>query len=174
MRNGTIFLTGGGTMNDDSADRARLKTKVVDMFKYNPVVIMPDIINYGKSDPNLLADQIEAFNLHEKLTLLLQDQGSIDFAKKHFTTANVMYVPDTTWMIGPTFPNSQPYIDILLLFRRDTKEHNRTAISSHYLARLKNKVYTLKLGIFLLRDTRYTRTARDSFGITIREYSRID
>jgi exopolysaccharide biosynthesis predicted pyruvyltransferase EpsI len=130
MLNGTIFLTGGGTMNEESSSRMTLKTNVAKTFKKNPVVLLPDIITLSENS-NLLAEQIAAFSEHSNVTILLQDQGSIDFAAEQYRNVRVMYVPDMIWMIGTLLPNYQPVIDVILLFRRDSEGTlSNSAISS--------------------------------------------
>lgn len=95
--------------------------KVLNEIPSNRVIFLPQSIHY-REDKYAFQDR-ESFEKHDKLTLLLRDNPSLQFARVNFPNTESIFVPDMAFMIGPQNPASDPMFDIMFLLRTDTEKN---------------------------------------------------
>ncbi len=87
----------------------------------NRVIFLPQSIHY-RDDKYVVQDR-QAFEKHNKLTLLLRDNPSLQFAQSNFPNTESVFVPDMAFMIGSLPPANDPVVDIMFLLRTDTEKN---------------------------------------------------
>jgi pyruvyl transferase EpsO len=117
IEGGTIFLHGGGNFGDLYPATDNYRWKVLLAFRTYEIVMMPQSIYYV--DDKRISMARANYNSHVKLTMMLRDYDSYDYARANFKKGNPIFAPDSAFMIGPSLPNIEPVVDILLLLRRD-------------------------------------------------------
>lgn len=118
--NVTLLLHGGGNFGDWWRENADFRLKVLNELPKNRVIFLPQSIHYRED--KYIAQDREAFEKHDKLTLLLRDCPSLQFARANFPHTESLFVPDMAFMIGPLAPASDPMFDIMFLLRTDTEK----------------------------------------------------
>mmetsp|Transcript_30410 Transcript_30410/g.49163 ORF Transcript_30410/g.49163 Transcript_30410/m.49163 type:complete len:698 (-) Transcript_30410:489-2582(-) len=104
-KDGIIFLHGGGNFRN-VPNKPRLgyyqtfRHKVIQRFPNNPIVFLPQTINFESKFPEVLEEAKAVINSHSNLTLLFRDEISLAFAQMHFTNARSILCPDMAFMIG--------------------------------------------------------------------------
>jgi pyruvyl transferase EpsO len=117
IEGGTIFLHGGGNFGDLYPATDNYRWKVLLAFRTYEIVMMPQSIYYV--DDKRISMARANYNSHVKLTMMLRDYDSYDYARANFKKGNPIFAPDSAFMIGPSLPNIEPVVDILFLLRRD-------------------------------------------------------
>ncbi|KAJ3077009.1 hypothetical protein HK102_005301, partial [Quaeritorhiza haematococci] len=102
----TIFSHGGGNIrNMPGKDRLGFfqffRHKLVESFPNNPIVIMPQSINFEEKAPNALKESVQVWGGHGNLTVLVRDKVSEAFARRYFGRARTVLSLDMAFMIGP-------------------------------------------------------------------------
>jgi len=102
---GIIFLHGGGNFRN-VPNKPKLgyyqtfRHKVIQEFPNNPIVFLPQTINFEERFPQVLEDAKHVISSHKNLTLLFRDTISLAFAQKHFPNTPSILCPDMAFMIG--------------------------------------------------------------------------
>jgi len=124
-----LLLHGGGNFGDWWRENADFRLKVVEEMPNNRVIFLPQSIHY-RDDKYVVQDR-QAFEKHNKLTLLLRDNPSLQFAKENFPNTESIFVPDMAFMIGSLPAAEEPLVDIIFLLRTDTEKNiNDTHLDS--------------------------------------------
>lgn len=117
MPEGPIFVHGGGNFGDIWVAHQDFRERLLDRWKDRTVVQFPQSIHYG--DPARIAATARAIDRHGRFVLLVRDQESLHFARKHFD-CEVRLCPDMAFCIGPIA--APPTTLALLAMLREDKE----------------------------------------------------
>lgn len=103
---GIIFSHGGGNIrNVPGVDAVgyfqTFRMSLVKAFPKNRIVILPQSINFEGFAVKSLEAAKKVFNSHKFLTILVRDEYSLQFARKHFPHAVSRLSLDMAFMIGP-------------------------------------------------------------------------
>lgn len=94
--NDVVFLQGGGNMGNRYEGAEHFRTKVVENFKNNKIIVMPVTIFFD--EPYNTNTQLELsstiYNAHKDLTILLRDEKSFEFSKTYFNSIKSISIPD--------------------------------------------------------------------------------
>lgn len=114
---GPVFVHGGGNFGDIWVAHQDFRERMLARWKDRTVVQFPQSIHYG--DPARIEATARAIAAHGKFVLLVRDQESLYFARKHFD-CEVRLCPDMAFCIGPIAP--PPATLALLAMLREDKE----------------------------------------------------
>lgn len=92
-----IFLQGGGNFGDLYREEQNLRLKVIQTYKDNPIVILPQSVWY--TDAQLLNEDSEIMSLHPNLTICARDRKSYDFLKLNFSKNKIKLLPDMAFFL---------------------------------------------------------------------------
>lgn len=118
---GTILLHGGGNFGTLWPAHQELRIAMMERFPGRPIVQMPQSIFFD--DPAAVADCARAIERHGRFTLLVRDEPSLGFARRHFPCETLL-VPDMAFAIGP-LQRLRPAADIFCLMRTDHEQAGR-------------------------------------------------
>lgn len=94
---GAILLHGGGNFGDLWRDHNAFRELVIQDFLDVPIIQLPQTIHFSSTDA--LDRSKRVLNSHRQLTLLLRDNASLVFARKHFDAVSAL-CPDMAFSIG--------------------------------------------------------------------------
>lgn len=115
---GPIFIHGGGNFGDIWPGRQDFKDRVIDRFRDRRIVQFPQSIHFNSI---ARAEQTaRVIDRHPDFTLVVRDEDSRDFARRHFQCA-VRLCPDMAFAIGPVAarPAEMP---VLAMLREDREK----------------------------------------------------
>jgi pyruvyl transferase EpsO len=113
---GVILLQGGGNLGDLWPAAQRLREEVITAFPDHPIVQLPQTIHF--EDVASLARVRAIFNRHPRLTLLLRDRRSLEFARTEFAATSLL-CPDMALSLGPLGRRRRAATDVVCLLRSD-------------------------------------------------------
>jgi exopolysaccharide biosynthesis predicted pyruvyltransferase EpsI len=119
QNNPVILLNGGGYFGSLWPELHAFRLKVLRDFPGVPVIQFAQSIHF--EDNFILDETAKAIRAHGKYTLLVRDQPSFDFAKKHFD-CNVQLCPDMAFFIGGISSEVPPQFDRFILSRTDSEK----------------------------------------------------
>lgn len=113
---GPIVINGGGNFGDIWRNHQDFREAILEKFKDRLVVQMPQSIKfYEESATARCASVIAA---HPNFHLLVRDQQSLEFAKRHFACPSEL-APDSAFALGTLNRPAAPRHDIFMLLRTD-------------------------------------------------------
>lgn len=115
---GPIFIHGGGNFGDIWIGHQEFREKILELFPGRQVVQFPQSIHYGNMDRVEKTKQV--IGRHGKFSLLLRDEESFDFARKHFDCEAIL-CPDMAFCIGEV-KASDPEFSVLAMLREDKEQ----------------------------------------------------
>jgi exopolysaccharide biosynthesis predicted pyruvyltransferase EpsI len=118
---GPIFLRGGGNFGDLWPSHQQFRVALLGRFPDRLVIQLPQSIQFESAE--LLDVTKRAIGAHRNFILLVRDQSSLDFARKHFDCRSHL-CPDMAFVNGPLKPIGMPTFPILAMLRED-KEKSR-------------------------------------------------
>lgn len=95
--NGIILIQGGGNFGDLWEHHQRLRETIILDFPHNPIIQLPQSIHFEKEESLQRAREI--YKRHSKLTLILRDKKSYEFAQKEFNNA-ILLCPDMAFYLN--------------------------------------------------------------------------
>ncbi|KAI9365964.1 polysaccharide pyruvyl transferase, partial [Zopfochytrium polystomum] len=95
-----ILFHGGGNFGDLYWTHQELRNSVVNGFPQIRIVSFPQTVHFSSSSSPALAKVIEAYRLHNHLTIVARDVQSFNFLAKHLGTHQIRLAPDVAFMIG--------------------------------------------------------------------------
>lgn len=124
---GPIFIHGGGNFGDIWGAHQDFRERVLERFPDRAVIQFPQSIHYRSS--GRIEQSARAIGRHRNFTLLVRDEESKIFAKKHFDCA-VHLCPDMAFAIGPMEP-APPIFPVLAMLRADREKAGDADLSAH-------------------------------------------
>lgn len=115
-RSAPIFLHGGGNIGDLWPTHQAFRERVLADAADRRVVILTQSIQFRSADA--LERARRAFNGHPRLTLLVRDASSFEFARSHFECASEL-CPDFALALDLHRPAGGPRSDVFWLLRGD-------------------------------------------------------
>ncbi len=82
-----IFLHGGGNLGNKYLTEENVRRVVIDTFKNNKIVILPQTIHFDNDEE--LNKSKEIYNRHNNLILFTRGEKSLEFAKKNFPKVKI-------------------------------------------------------------------------------------
>ena len=116
-----IFITGGGNIGNEYLEPEERRRQIMELFPDNQIYSLPQTVFFNKKKSNYeveLARSQEVYNKHKKLNVLVRDQVSYDFMKKHFN-CNVILTPDMVMYSDFTNPHKRRENKIILNLRHE-------------------------------------------------------
>lgn len=92
-----ILLHGGGNFGDVWRLNQNFRNRIIEKFKKNRIIIFPQTIHY--QNPNFILEDAKIFESHPDLTICARDEVSYRFAKKHFSSCNIVMLPDMAFFL---------------------------------------------------------------------------
>lgn len=111
-----VLLHGGGNFGDLYPSHHAIREAVFRDLKGRPVVQLPQSINFG--DEEGLERTRRLIAEHGEVTLLLRDEASEEFARRHFD-ARVLLAPDSAFALGPLTRPGPPSTPLAIQARTD-------------------------------------------------------
>lgn len=115
---GIILLTGGGNFGDLFHGDHALRELVIGDFPHVPILQLPQTIHFQSADS--LEHTKRVISKHRDLTLLLRDNQSLAFARRHFD-AQAVLSPDMALWLGPMQRPTRAVRKQLWLWRNDVE-----------------------------------------------------
>ena len=130
---GTILLSGGGNFGDLWEQNQTFRERVILDFPGNPIIQLPQSICF--QDGTALKRAQQRLNSHSRLTLLLRNRQSLDFARNEFRAPSLL-CPDMAFCLGPLHRPAAVTDRIVLLARMDKESATPTWPASPGIERL--------------------------------------
>ncbi|WP_326533348.1 polysaccharide pyruvyl transferase family protein [Pseudorhodoferax sp.] len=118
MPEGPVFIHGGGNFGDIWVAHQDFRERMLARWKGRTVVQFPQSIHYG--DAARIDATARAIAAHGRFVLLVRDQESLHFARKHFD-CDVRLCPDMAFSIGP-IAVPPPTLALLAMLREDKEK----------------------------------------------------
>lgn len=118
MPEGPIFIHGGGNFGDIWVSHQDFRERIMKRWKNRTVVQFPQSIHYD--NPARIEETARSIAGHKNFVLLVRDQESLQFARKHFD-CQVTLCPDMAFSIG-TVTTPSPTLDVLAMLREDKEK----------------------------------------------------
>lgn len=122
MRNavgdGTIFLHGGGNFGTIWEAHQDFRIDLLRRFPGQRIVQLPQSIHFDS--PDNVHETTKAIEAHGNFVLLVRDQPSLDFARRHFRCETAL-CPDMAFYIG-ALTRKPPTLDLFYLLRTDLEK----------------------------------------------------
>lgn len=118
MGGGTILLHGGGNFGDLWPAHQHLRIEVLKRTKGQAVIQLPQSIHFRNA--TLIDETAKAIDYHGNFTLLVRDEPSYDFARKHFN-CDVELAPDMAFCLGE-LNRYRPDLSLFYLMRTDLEQ----------------------------------------------------
>jgi exopolysaccharide biosynthesis predicted pyruvyltransferase EpsI len=112
---GPVLLNGGGNFGDLYAGQQSLRERVLVELRDRNIVQLPQSIHFR--DPANLDRVRRLVGEHGRVTLMLREERSLQFARKQFD-AQIIGCPDMAFGLGPLDRPSPPEVDVIWLHRR--------------------------------------------------------
>nr|WP_298685039.1 polysaccharide pyruvyl transferase family protein [uncultured Dongia sp.] len=114
---GPILIHGGGNFGTLWQHHHKLRLDALREFPGRPIIQLPQSIHFDND--GAIAETADAIRRHGAFILLVRDQKSLEFARKHFDCP-VHLCPDMAFYIGPV-ERQVASVDFLCLMRTDTE-----------------------------------------------------
>ena len=112
-----ILTSGGVGMTGLWSALTEMRRSVIEEFKENPVVIMPQtVLLQNEQEQSALSSAIEA---HPSVTIFARDRESARQARVAYPTARTVLSPDLAFLLGPFRRRNKPRHDVIWLARDD-------------------------------------------------------
>ena len=120
-----ILLQGGGNFGDLYPWHQNLRTRIIEKFKANKIIMFPQTMQYSNID--LLKKDAEKYNNHPNLYLMWRDKESFEMAQAYFKNNKSYLVPDMAFYLDLSSYKSSmdKREEILFLRRTDTEKKER-------------------------------------------------
>ena len=82
-----ILLQGGGNLGNKYINEEIIRRKVIENFKNNKIIILPQTIYFDENGNEELKKSQEIYNKHKNLTIFTRGNISLEKAKKYFSNA---------------------------------------------------------------------------------------
>lgn len=96
--NKTILLQGGGNFGDLHPWHQNLRTRIIEKFKTNKIIMFPQTMHYSNTD--LLKKDAEKYNRHPNLYLMWRDIKSYEIAQAYFKHNRSFLIPDMAFCLN--------------------------------------------------------------------------
>ena len=110
-----LLLHGGGNFGDIWPRHHRLRMRILERFPHKRLVQLPQSIHFDDSDA--MRATADAIQKQSAFTLLVRDQRSLDFARRHFK-CDVRLSPDMAFAMRP-IAREPAKVDVFCLIRTD-------------------------------------------------------
>jgi len=124
---GPIFIHGGGNFGDIWEAHQDFRERIIEEWPDRQIIQLPQSIHYGSMAR--VEKTARVIGRHKNFVLLVRDQESLSFAKKHFD-CDVYLCPDMALCIGPIRPNAARF-PILAMLRADKEKSGDYNLSAY-------------------------------------------
>lgn len=132
-----ILLHGGGNFGDVWRLNQNFRNRIIDKFKKNRIIVFPQTIHY--QDDNFILEDAEIFSSHPDLTICARDEVSYRFAKEHFSSCNIVMLPDMAFFLDFRNRQKNGSLNKTLILKRLDKELGSEDSLSEIISNLKHK-----------------------------------
>jgi pyruvyl transferase EpsI len=121
-----VAIHGGGNLGTVWPLEDDKITDIIQRFKDHHILVFPETCHYdqGPDAEQRLRRNQAAYQAARRLTLMLRDRASLDFARRHFPTAQTTLVPDSV-LSTHNAPTSRRRSGVLVCLRTDREQANR-------------------------------------------------
>ncbi len=120
-----LLIHGGGNFGDIWPYFHRLRMRILDRFPHKPIVQLPQSIHFDHDRE--LRSTANAIRRQSNFTLMVRDQNSLDYVRRHFD-CKVVLSPDMAFAMQP-ITRKRPSVDHFCLLRTDKEAVvNRSSI----------------------------------------------
>lgn len=102
-KNIIILLHGGGNFGDLYSASQDFRKKILKAYPENRIIMLPQSVWYN--DSSLIEKDAVEFSRHSKLTLCARDIPSYNFLKDHFSSNNILLLPDMAFCLSEDLYN---------------------------------------------------------------------
>jgi len=110
-----LLIHGGGNFGDIWPHHHSLRMRILDRFPHKPIVQLPQSIHFDHERE--LRSTATAIRRQSNFTLMVRDQNSFDYARRHFE-CKVVLSPDMAFAMQP-ITRKRPSVDHFCLLRTD-------------------------------------------------------
>ena len=122
VQDGILYLHGGGNLGDIWPAHQLYRESILARYPRNRIVLLPQSLHYR--DPAAIERSKRAFGSHRDFHMMVRDQESLDFVRKHFDCP-VMLVPDSAFGINmQTVARNTAPSGMTCLFRDDREQRD--------------------------------------------------
>lgn len=117
-----IVIHGGGFIGTLWINEEKMVRNIVTNFKKNKIIIMPQTVYFEDTEYGKMELEIskQIYNSHNELYIMLREENSYEFCKKHFANAKLKLTPDIVTYLDYTNPKLEK--DCILFCLRHDKE----------------------------------------------------
>lgn len=126
-RDEVVLLHGGGNFGDLYGRHQRFREEVLTTFRDRRVIQLPQTIRF--LDDQRVRQAREVVDGHPDLTLLVRDEESLLFARRHFAAPSYL-APDMAFALGPLAGGTVPDTDVVWLARTDHETAGAAPVQS--------------------------------------------
>ncbi len=119
LGDGTLLISGGGNFGDLYPNHQALRERVIADFPAARIVQLPQAIHFDT--PAAIERAARVIDRHRDLTLLVRDEGSLEFARAHFGVPSAL-CPDMAFALGELRRPHPPTRPVVWLSRGDKEE----------------------------------------------------
>jgi pyruvyl transferase EpsO len=157
LRDGTIFLHGGGNFGDLWERFQRFRERVVQAFPGSRIVGLPQTVHFTR--PESLDRARAAFDAHPDLTLLVRDARSLEIVRQEFACRSEL-CPDSAVALGRLPRPAAAERTVVWLVRTDQESRQTTARAEEEESTRETVDWTGDEPVRLLRRDRRLRRLR--------------
>jgi pyruvyl transferase EpsO len=111
-----VLLQGGGNFGDLWPEHQEFREKVIRDLPHRPIVQLP--VSFSFHDQSAAERARATVNGHERLTLMVRDHESLDYAAAHYSVPALLCPDPALGLAAPPRP-PRPEADIVVLRRSD-------------------------------------------------------
>jgi pyruvyl transferase EpsO len=126
---GPILLSGGGNFGDLYPRHQRLRERVIADFPGNPVVQLPQSVEFR--DPDAVARARAVIEAHGNVTLLVRERSSLAKVRALFPGTPHALCPDMSIACTDLPRRGSPAVPLLALRRRDAEARRDEPLPGH-------------------------------------------
>lgn len=164
-----IFLTGGGSLDNNGYIVVERFVKIINDLKNNKIIIFPQTIMFNSNNVGieLLHKTKNAFEKHNDLHIFVREKNSYNYVVSNYN-CNIYLVPDIVLYLTNSIKELKKNNKVLILFRKDKESIMKNDIKNKVIQILKNKINKIEYNdtfiksfIFKARGKYFINSNRD-------------
>lgn len=143
-KNDVIILPGGGNIGDIWIDEEISRRNVIEEYKNNKIIIMPQTIKFlSKKEENISKN---IYKKAEDLTIVTREEESFKLGKEIFENNKIILAPDTVFYLEDTYLKElqEERDGVIFLMRKDKEKIINAKTLNKIKSILKSKNLSIK------------------------------
>lgn len=141
----TLILCGGGNLGDIWLNEEVSRREVIDEYKNNKIIIMPQTINFLSKKEENISKKI--YSKAEDLTIITREKESFKIGKENFVNNKILLAPDIAFYLEDAYIKelSDERDGAILLMRNNPEKIVTAGILKKIKSILKSKKLDIKV-----------------------------